>query len=138
MLYRNKKKNDINQNKWIGLGGKLEPGESPEQCLVREIQEEAGVLLTSYRLRGILTFVTKEVQAEPYCIFIYTADRFEGIVGSCPEGELEWVDNDRIEELELWEGDRLFWSWLKADKGLFSARFVYREDTLAEYQVHFY
>lgn len=138
MLYRNKKKNDINKNKWIGLGGKFEPGESPEECLVREIKEEAGVTLTGYRLRGILTFLAGEAD-QPYCIFIYTAHGYEGTVNPvCAEGELKWVDTAKIEELELWEGDRLFWSWLKADRGFFSAKFTYQGDVLTNHQVQFY
>ncbi len=138
MLYRNKKEKDINKNKWIGLGGKFEPGESPEECLVREIKEEAGVTLTGYRLRGMITFVTMDEESEPIYIFIYTADSYEGTIGSCDEGELQWIDTDKIEELELWEGDRLFWPWIKSEKGFFSAKFVYRGDKLIEHQVEFH
>lgn len=137
MLYRNKKEADINKNKWIGLGGKFEVGESPEECLLREVREEAGVLLTGYRLRGTITFVAGD-GSEPLLIFIYTADAYEGTVGTCEEGELKWVDTDRIEELNLWEGDRLFWSWLKAESGFFSAKFTYCRDDLTEHQVRFY
>ena len=138
MLYRNKKKKDINKNKWIGLGGKFEPGESPEECLLREVKEEAGVMLTNYRLRGIVTFVMVDDESEPIYMFIYTADSYEGVVGTCDEGELQWVDTDKIEELELWEGDRLFWPWLKEEAGFFSAKFVYKGDTLMEHQVEFH
>jgi 8-oxo-dGTP diphosphatase len=138
MLYRNKKENDINQGKWIGLGGKFEPGESPEECLVREVKEEAGVTVTDYKLRGILTFQIMENLSEPLYIFIYTVSAYEGEIGVCDEGTLEWIDNDKILDLELWEGDRLFWGWLLEDKGFFSANFKYHDDKLIDYKVEFY
>ncbi len=138
MLYRNKKEKDINKNKWIGLGGKFEAGESPEECLVREIKEEAGVMLTNYCFRGTVTFVMEDGEDEPIYMFIYTADSYEGTIGVCDEGELRWIDTDKIEELELWEGDRLFWPWLKSEKGFFSAKFVYQGDKLIEHQEKFY
>ena len=138
MLYRNKKKNDINQGKWIGVGGKFEPGESPEECLIREVKEEAGVTLTEFKLRGILTFQIMDEGSEPLYIFIYTASDFIGEIGECDEGTLEWVDTNKILELELWEGDRLFWDWILHDERMFSANFKYREDKLIEHQVTFY
>lgn len=136
MLYRNKKKNDINQGKWIGLGGKFEPGESPEQCLLREIREEAGVTLTDYRLRGITTFVAQE--SDPMYLFVYTAGAYEGEIGVCDEGTLSWIDNDKIHALSLWEGDRLLWQWLLTDERFFSARFEYNGEVLAQHSVTFY
>ncbi|MCL2865014.1 MAG: 8-oxo-dGTP diphosphatase [Lachnospiraceae bacterium] len=137
MLYRNKKKNDINKNKWIGLGGKFETGESPEQCLVREIKEEVGVTLTEFKLRGVLTFLTTEILDNPYYVFVYTATEFIGEIGVCDEGTLEWVDTDKIVDLELWEGDRLFWKWVKEEQ-FFSAYFKYEADVLVEQAVTFY
>ena len=138
MLYRNKKEKDINKNKYIGLGGRFEAGESPEECLVREIEEEAGVRLTSYRLRGIVTFVS-EGASDPLYMYFYTADEYEGdIKEECDEGELCWVPTARIEELDLWEGDHLLWKWIKADEGIFSAKFVYEGDKMVEHQVNFY
>ena len=138
MLYRNKKKDDINQGKWIGLGGKFELGESPEECLLREVKEEVGVSLTDFTLRGILTFQIVEQADEPIYIFIYTASDYEGEIKECSEGTLEWIDNDKILKLNLWEGDRLFWGWLLENKGLFSANFKYSQDKLIDYKVNFY
>ena len=141
MLHRNKKDGDVNKGKWIGLGGKFLPDESPEECLLREVKEESGLTLTSYRLRGIVTFMTKNgraVTGEPFLIFIYTADGFEGELTQCDEGTLEWVEDDKLQDLELWEGDRLFWRWIDEDKYFFSAKFVYEVDSLIENEVAFY
>ena len=138
MLYRNKKQNDINKGKYIGLGGKFEYGESPEQCLLREIKEEAGVTLTDYRLRGIVTFIMLDGSSEPIYMFVYTAGGFTGEISACDEGELHWVDKDKILSLDLWEGDKLFWRWLLEDKRFFSAKFIYNENTLVEHQETFY
>jgi len=138
MMYRNKKADDINQGKWVGIGGKFESGESPEQCLMREVQEETGLELTDYRLRGLVTFTTVDGSADPMLIFVYTADGFTGELAPCDEGTLQWVDNDKIDDLNLWQGDRLFWKWMQTDERLFSARFTYNEETLADYQVAFY
>ena len=138
MLYRNKKKNDINKGKYIGLGGKFEYGESPEQCLIREIKEEVGVILTNYRLRGIVTFVMLDGASEPIYMFVYTAYGFTGEISACDEGELHWIDKDKILTLDLWEGDRLFWRWLLEDERFFSAKFVYNGNILVEHQEEFY
>ena len=137
MLLRNKKENDINKDKFIGLGGRFEYGETPEECVIREVKEEAGVLLTSFRYRGMVTFSSNE-NAGPIYIFFFTADGFEGEIKECNEGELHWVPTERIEELNLWEGDRLLWQWLKADMGIFSGKFVYDGDRLSDYEVRFY
>lgn len=140
MLHRNKKSNDINQDKWIGLGGKFEAGESPEQCLIREVREEAGVTLTDYTLRGLITFATTETLEEPLYIFVYTACEYEGDLklDSCTEGTLHWVDTNEVSNLNLWEGDRLFWSWMLEEKPFFSARFVYEKEKLVEHDVCFH
>jgi 8-oxo-dGTP diphosphatase len=138
MLYRNKKKNDINRNKYIGLGGKFEPGETPEECLVREVYEEAGVTLTSYRFRGVITFISTKGASDMFCIFVFTADQYTGEFKDCDEGELCWVDTERIEELDLWEGDHQLWKWLNADKGFFSGKFVYDGEDLIDHSVKFY
>ncbi|MCL2719388.1 MAG: 8-oxo-dGTP diphosphatase [Lachnospiraceae bacterium] len=137
MLYRNKKKNDINKNKYIGLGGRFEMGESPEECLVREVKEEAGVTLTNYRFRGTITFLSNKI-SEPIYIFFFTADEYEGEIKDCDEGELHWVETGQIEGLNLWEGDYLIWKWLKADKGIFNGKLVYDGDKLMEHQVKIY
>jgi len=138
MLHRNKKKNDINQGKWIGLGGKFDYGESPEQCLVREVKEEAGVTLTKFRLRGVLTFLTTDGEIEPMYIFVFIATEYLGEIGDCAEGTLKWVDTKKIFDLNLWEGDRIFWGWLQGDERFFSARFVYEGDKLIDHDVTFY
>jgi len=140
MLHRNKKQDDINQDKWTGLGGKFEVGESPEQCLIREVQEEAGVTPMNYRLRGIVTFMTADTLDKPLYIFIYTASDYRGEIDfeGCAEGTLQWINTNDILDLNLWEGDRLFWSWMQDSEQFFSARFVYDGEKLAEYDVAFH
>ena len=130
MLHRIKKKSDINQGKWIGVGGHFEEGESPEECLIREVQEETGVFLTQYAFRGIVTFATDVQQTEYMCL--YTANAFEGELTACNEGELAWIDKEKIEELELWEGDRIFLRLLAAEAPFFSLKLRYVGDVLQE------
>jgi 8-oxo-dGTP diphosphatase len=136
MLHRNKKKGDIHLGKWNGLGGKLEPGESPEDCVVREVREESGLDILEPRLRGILTFPAFK-DGEDWLVFVYTAERFEGELGDCPEGTLEWVPNAKLLSLLLWEGDQVFLPWLDG-KRFFSAKFVYRDGRLAGHDASFY
>ncbi|MCL2254456.1 MAG: 8-oxo-dGTP diphosphatase [Lachnospiraceae bacterium] len=138
MLYRNKKENDINKNKYIGIGGRFEHGESPEECLIREVFEETGLTLTCFEFRGMITFLTVNNECEPIYMFVFTADGFSGEVKDCDEGELHWVETERIEELNLWEGDHLMWKWLKGDDGVFSGKFVYDGNDLADDWVKFY
>lgn len=128
MLHRVKKKNDVNKDKWIGVGGKFEPDESPEECMLREVKEETGLTLTSWRLRGILTFIANGWELE--YIFLYTADAFEGELGACTEGTLEWVEKSRIPQLNLWEGDRIFFRLLEEEAPVFSLKLKYEGDTL--------
>ncbi len=130
MLHRIKKKSDINQGKWIGVGGHFEEGESPEQCLIREVQEETGLFLTQYAFRGIVTFATDVQQTEYMCL--YTANAFEGELTACNEGELAWIDKEKIEELELWEGDRIFLRLLAAEAPFFSLKLRYVGDVVQE------
>ncbi|PWL45381.1 MAG: DNA mismatch repair protein MutT [Clostridiales bacterium] len=130
MLHRIKKKSDINQGKWIGVGGHFEEGESPEECLIREVQEETGLFLTQYAFRGIVTFATDVQQTEYMCL--YTATAFEGELTACNEGELAWIDKEKIEELELWEGDRIFLRLLAAEAPFFSLKLRYVGDVLQE------
>lgn len=106
MLYRNKKKNDINEGKWIGIGGKFEEGETPEQCLLREVKEETGLTLTSWSFRGLIHFVPDKGQAED--MYLFTADGFTGKITACSEGELSWIEKEKIFDLDLWEGDKVF------------------------------
>ncbi len=128
MLHRTKKAGDVNHDKWIGVGGKFEPGESPEECLLREVKEETGLTLTGYRLRGILTFVCPPWPDE--YIFLYTAHRWEGEMTGCAEGELEWVAKSRLSSLPLWQGDHIFLELLARDVPFFSLKLVYQGDRL--------
>ena len=134
MLHRVLKKNDINKDKWIGVGGHFENGESPEDCLLREVKEETGLILTAYQFRGIITFVFssqgKETDTEYMCL--YTADEYEGELISCSEGNLEWINKKDIFSLNLWEGDKLFFRLLEEGRPIFSLKRVYQDDELRE------
>lgn len=129
MLHRVSKAHDVNKDKWIGVGGKFEKDEAPEECLMREVTEETGLTLLNYRFRGILTFLYNE--DEPEYMFLYTSDRFEGTLKECDEGVLEWVDKDRIPELNLWEGDRVMFRLLE-ERETFSLKLRYQGDQLLE------
>lgn len=130
MLHRVKKKDDINKDKWIGVGGHFEAGESPEECLLREVYEETGLTLTSWRLRGIITFGTDTCETE--YMFLYTAEGFEGTMSQCDEGTLEWVKKAKVCNLPMWEGDRIFFQLLEEDREFFSLKMTYRGDRLVE------
>ena len=134
MLHRVLKKNDINKDKWIGVGGHFEKGESPEDCLLREVKEETGLILTAYQFRGIITFVFssqgKGTDTEYMCL--YTADEYEGELISCSEGNLEWVNKKDIFSLNLREGDKLFFRLLEEGRPFFSLKLVYQDDELRE------
>ncbi|MDE2490021.1 MAG: 8-oxo-dGTP diphosphatase [Elusimicrobia bacterium] len=136
MLHRNKKENDVHRGKWNGLGGKLEAGESPEDCVVREVREESGLRIRAPRLRGVLTFPAFK-DGEDWLVFVYTATRFSGRLGECAEGTLAWVRDEEIPGLPLWEGDRVFLPWLD-ERRFFSAKFVYRRGRLAGRSARFY
>lgn len=137
MLHRNKKPGDVHKDKWNGLGGKLEPGESPDECVLREVEEEAGLRLLDPRLRGVLTF-PHFAKGEDWVVFVYTATRYEGtLLHASAEGALEWVDDAKVPGLNLWEGDRVFLPWLDGER-FFSAKFVYRDGKLAGHDVSFH
>ncbi len=123
MLHRTVKKKDVNKDKWIGVGGHFELGESPEECVCREVLEETGYRLTSYRFRGLVTFLSGDGVNEYMSLF--TADGFEGEEIACDEGELEWVPIEKIGELNLWEGDKIFLRLLAEDAPFFSLKLVY-------------
>ncbi len=130
MLHRTKKDNDENHDKWIGVGGHFEKGESPEDCLVREVKEETGLTLHSFDFRGIVTFVSDENPAEYMCLF--TSKDFSGEMISCNEGQLEWVNKSEVTNLNLWEGDKLFLNLLTKDVPFFSMKLVYKNGRLVE------
>ena len=130
MLHRVKKKNDINKDKWIGIGGKFEPEETPDECLLREALEETGLKLTSWRCRGVVTFLPEGGKGE--YMYLFTADGFEGTLKVCNEGDLAWVSREFLHSLPMWEGDRIFLELLWQDAPFFLLTLRYRGDCLAE------
>ena len=128
MLHRTKKVNDENHDKWIGVGGKFEEGESPEECMLREVQEETGLTLTAWRYRGIVTFVSNEWSGE--YMHLFTADGYPGELKSCEEGELEWVEKERLYSLPIWEGDKIFLRLLDSEQPFFSLKLRYEGERL--------
>lgn len=130
MMHRVKKEKDINKDKWVGVGGHFEDGESPEECLLREVWEETGLKLTSFRLCGIVTFAT-DVYPTEY-MFLYTADGYVGEITECNEGNLEWVQKKDVYDLPIWEGDKVFFRLLEEDVPVFSLKLRYEGDKLVE------
>lgn len=128
LLHRVKKENDLNHDKWIGIGGKFEEGESPEECLLREAWEETGLTLTDYRYRGIVTFVSNEWEGE--YMHLYTATGWTGALKECNEGVLEWVSREKMKELPQWEGDKIFLRLLEEEAPFFSLKLSYEGDRL--------
>ncbi|RKJ18775.1 8-oxo-dGTP diphosphatase [bacterium D16-50] len=126
MLHRVRKEKDINKDKWIGVGGHFEAEESPEDCLLREVREETGLELTSWRLRGIVTFSFEGFGTE--YMFLYTADGFEGVLTDCDEGTLEWVEKAKVCQLPIWEGDKIFFRLLEEGREFFSLKLCYDKD----------
>ena len=131
MLHRVKKKNDINKDKWIGIGGKFEAMESPDECLLREAKEETGLTLTGYACRGVVTFLTENPEDGEY-MYLFTADRFEGELIECNEGDLQWVRRDFLQELPKWEGDQIFLKLLFEDAPFFLLTLRYDHGNLQE------
>jgi 8-oxo-dGTP diphosphatase len=136
MVHRVKKANDIHQGKWNGLGGKLDPGETPEECAIREIFEESGLKVRNPQLKGFLTF-PHFAHDEDWYAFVFIAEDFEGELIDSPEGDLRWIDNAELPGLNLWEGDRVFLPWLDR-RGFFSGKFVYQDGKLISHEVVFY
>lgn len=137
MLHRVKKVNDINHDKWIGVGGKFEKDESPEECLLREVYEETGLTLTKYRFRGIVTFLSDIYETE--YMYLYTAEEYSGqMLEDCNEGNLEWVKKKDIEDLKIWEGDKIFFRLLEEDIPFFTLKLRYEGDNLVEHVIHRY
>ena len=136
MIQRVKKTHDMHQGKWNGLGGKLNPGETPEECAAREIYEESGLRVRNPRLKGFLTFPTF-AKDEDWYVFVFVVEDFEGELIDSPEGDLHWVNNSDLTTLNLWEGDAIFLPWLD-QQGVFSGKFVYKDGKLIFHEVVFY
>ena len=128
MLHRVKKQNDANHDKWIGVGGKFEEGESPEDCVTREVWEETGLTLTDYAYRGVVTFVSDRWEGE--YMHLFTATGFTGQVKECDEGQLEWISKEKLMQLPMWAGDRLFLERIAQPGPFFSLKLRYRGETL--------
>jgi len=136
MIHRVKKENDMHEGKWNGLGGKLEKGESPEECVVREVLEESGLRIVEPKMHGFITFPNFDGKHDWY-VFVFTATKFSGDLIDSSEGHLYWIDDDKLLELNLWEGDRIFLEWLFQDR-FFSAKFEYEKGKLLNHQVFFH
>ena len=130
MLHRTKKKNDENHDKWVGVGGKFEAEESPEDCMMREILEETGFTVTDYRYRGIVTFVSNLYGTE--YMHLFTVTGWTGEARECDEGELAWIKKQKLFDLTMWQGDRIFLKLLEEDAPFFSLKLTYQGDELTE------
>jgi len=139
MLHRIKKENDIHKDLWVGLGGKFETGESPEDCVIREVYEESGLHITAPVLRGILTFPSDTFnQDDDWYVFLFTASNYSGTLKESDEGELAWIDKQRLDDLPMHEGDRYFLRWIQEHTGIFSAKYIYENDVLKDFQTVVY
>lgn len=136
MLFRNKKPNDYHEGKWNGLGGKFEQGETPEECAIREVEEESGLLMIEPKMKGFITFPMFDGKKDWY-VFLFTADKFSGKLIDSNEGKLEWIQNEKLVDLNLWDGDKIFIPWLFQEK-YFSAKFVYEAGKFIHHEVSFY
>ena len=136
MLHRTKKKNDINKDKWLGIGGKFEDGESPEECIIREVKEETGLTLNTYKLRCIVTYVSTNWETE--YMYVFTSNDFTGELMECNEGDLQWVRKDRVTKLNTWEGDKIFIEKIQKDNNFFTVKFNYDGDKLIKYDLKEY
>jgi len=136
MIHRVKKKNDYHRGKWNGLGGKFEPGESPEECAVREIKEESGLIIKNIEMKGFITFPMFDGKEDWY-VFLFTADEYEGELIDSNEGNLDWIPNEKLTEINLWEGDKYFIPWIFKEK-FFSAKFIYENGNYIRHEVCFY
>jgi len=123
MLHRTKKSNDINKDKWIGIGGKFEERESPEECIIREVKEETGLTLKTYKLRCIVTYISTTWETE--YMYVFTASEFEGELQPCDEGDLQWIDKSKVMELNIWEGDKIFLESIQKHDSFFTLKLEY-------------
>ena len=138
MLHRTKKQNDMHEGKWNGLGGKVDPGETPEECVIREIREEAGLTIKNPELKGLLTFPNDVgYPPEDWYVFVFVAKEFEGELITSNEGHLKWISDQELPNLNVWEGDRIFFKWLNK-KGFFSGKFCYKDEKLVDHSVIFH
>ena len=136
MLHRTKKENDINRDKWIGVGGKFEDGESPEDCIKREVFEETGLTIINPTLRCIVTY--KSLTWETEYMYVFVANDFFGDIIECNEGDLEWIDIDKVTSLNCWEGDKIFLNKIQNENGFFTAKFEYDGDKLLKFEIFDY
>lgn len=136
MLHRTKKENDVNKDKWIGVGGKFEKDESPEECVLREVMEETGLRLHKIKLRCIVTYVSNTFDTE--YMYVFTSNNFSGKLLECVEGSLEWIDKDKIFNLNIWEGDKIFLEKIIKESSFFTAKFVYENDKLVLSKINNY
>ena len=136
MLHRVKKEQEFHEGKWNRLRGKLDPGQTPEECAIREVKEESGLDLKALKLRGIITFPLFD-QVDDWYVYLFTGTEFSGDLIDSPEGDLEWIDNDKLLDLKLWEGDYIFLQWIEQER-FFSGKFVYEEKQLVDHSVVFY
>lgn len=136
MLHRTKKENDINKDKWLGIGGKFEKDESPEECIVREVKEETGLELISYKLRCIVTYVSTNWETE--YMYVFTSNEFSGNLTDCNEGDLQWIDKSKISMLNTWEGDKIFFEKIQNNDNFFTVKFNYDGNKLLKYDLKQY
>ena len=128
MMHRTRKKNDMNHDKWIAIGGRFEKGETPEECALREVKEETGLTMTSWQYRGVVTFISDEYETER--MHLFTSDSFTGSLTDCCEGELVWIRKQQMDELPQWEGDRIFHRLLDRGEPFFSLTLCYSGEKL--------
>lgn len=136
MLHRTKKQKDINKGKWLGVGGKLEKDETPEECIIREVKEETGLQLEEYELRGFVTYVSNQCQTE--YMYVFYSNKFSGQLQECNEGELAWIKKEDVLSLPTWEGDHFFIENILNNEPFFSMKFVYEGDKLIDYIIKEY
>ena len=136
MMLRNKKDGDMHFGKWNALGGKLIPGETPEECVIREVEEESGLKIFNPQFKGMITFPKFDGKFS-WLVFIYVAYDFQGEIIECDEGNLEWIQDEKLLDLKLWEGDKIFMKWLDSNL-FFSAKFIYKKRVLKKHHVDFY
>ena len=132
MLHRVKKENDIHEGKWNGLGGKIEDGETPEECIIREVKEECGLNVKNPSMKGVLTF-PQFSKGETWYVFLFVITEFDGELIESNEGNLEWIDDDKLFDLNLWEADKIFIKWLDQE-GFFSGKFIYKDGVFTEHK----